>query len=195
MCSRFQLNSTREELARLFDIVDLPEPFPTGVLHHSDPALVILPGRYGAIQRFGIPAPWDARKPLINARAETVAEKVTFQPLLERRCLVPATAYFEWREVNGRKLRNRIRLGERPFVFAAVADDAHFAVLTCAPAASIAHIHDRMPVILDGAAAARWLDPALRFDAVADLLRAAPDDAISAEEEASAPPRQGELFS
>ena len=65
-------------------------------------------GPVGRLLGWGLGVDWTA-KPLINARAETLAEKRTFRPLLERRCLVPATAYFEWRKDGKARHKNRIR--------------------------------------------------------------------------------------
>ena len=108
---------------------------------------------------WGLPVEWDA-KPLINARAETLAEKKTFQPLLDARCLVPATAYFEWRKASAGKLKNRIAPSDGGlFAFAGLMDGRRFTIITCRPAPEIAHIHGRMPVILDRRAEPKWIDP------------------------------------
>ena len=90
-----------------FDL-DTPPPVPnTDDMRPTDQALII-DGTGPRLMRWGLTVTWD-KKPLINARAETLAEKPTFRPLLEQRCLVPMTAYLEWRKADdGSKRKNRI---------------------------------------------------------------------------------------
>ena len=107
----------------------------------------------------------------INARAETVAEKPTYrQAFRRRRCLIPADGFYEWQSIGK---------GKQPYGIAP-ADGAPFAlaglwerwerdgqvlesctILVTQANALLAPLHDRMPVILDPADEARWLDPAL----------------------------------
>lgn len=76
------------------------------------------------------------------------------------------------------------------FSFAALFDGGYFTIITCTPAPSIAHVHDRMPLILPREAEARWLSDA-PFSEVADLLHPY-DGPIAAVEEA--PSDSGCLF-
>lgn len=89
----------------------------------------------------------------INARAETVAEKPTFRDAFRhRRCLVPASGYLEWRRQHGKKTKDRFRLfredGEKLMMAGIFTENGEFAVVTQAPNAVVASIHDRMPVIV-----------------------------------------------
>ncbi len=109
---------------------------------------------------------------LINARAETLAQKPSFREAFQRRrCLIPADGFYEWRGAKGRReaVRFRLRSGE-PFGFAGLyetwASAAGETLRTCTivttePNALVAPVHDRMPVILSGEAIALWLDPDL----------------------------------
>jgi putative SOS response-associated peptidase YedK len=171
---------------------DIKHAFHRGEVRPTDRAPVVLPDGGTALLAWGLRVSWQAQ-PVINARAETVAQKPTFKPLLNRRCLVPAGAYFEWRK-NGRdKIKTRIHGADgTPLFFAGLTDGEGFTILTCAPAPAIAHIHDRMPVILDRAARAPWLDPTRPFAAVKHLL-APYAGKLSFEEPAPAKPRQGQL--
>jgi putative SOS response-associated peptidase YedK len=56
------------------------------------------------------------------------------------------------------------------FALAGLLDGDRFVVVTCAPSASVAHVHDRMPVVLPADAEAAWIDPAVAFDQVASAL-------------------------
>ena len=137
--------------------------------------------------------------PLINARAETVDEKSTFRHALRRRrCLIPADGFFEWQQSPGVTSRGKKqpylihRRDDGPLAFAGLWDSwiskgsmrmtgadgkreplriESCTILTTAANATLAPLHDRMPVILLPSDYERWLDPAVREpEAVADLL-------------------------
>lgn len=122
-------------------------------------------------QNWGLLPPWadgptDGPRP-INARAETVAEKPTFRDALaERRCLVLADGFYEWRGERGHKQPYRIHLaGDEPFAFAglwnrweASGDSLETVTIVTTEANDVvAPIHHRMPVILERDAEREWL--------------------------------------
>jgi len=193
MCSRFELSSSPRDLARRFSLDDLPSAFTTGEIRPTNGALIVnFSG--AATKNWGLSVDWD-KKPIINARAETLDRKPTFQPLLENRCLVPATAYFEWRRDGTARFKNRIAAGDGAlFCFAGLTDGERFTVITRAPLPSVAHIHNRMPVILPAAIQAEWIEPAAGFGDVAHLLGNDMDVSLIAGEDTPPPPRQGDLF-
>lgn len=108
---------------------------------------------------------------LINARAETLAEKPSFRrSFRERRCLILADAFYEWAAEPGRRGRTpiciRLRSGE-PFAFAGLWDEWRSpegdlirtcAIVTTTPNEMMARFHHRMPVILPRESRAAWLD-------------------------------------
>lgn len=124
---------------------------------------------------------------MINARAETAAEKPSFRGAMRhRRCLVPASGFYEWTGERGSKQPHLIRLKDRDlFAFAGVweawlgADGSEIetmVILTTGANADMAQIHDRMPVILDERDFGRWLDcRSGRTEDVLDLVRPFPD--------------------
>ena len=210
MCSRYELNASPRDLVDRFDLFDSPDVAPRGSRGRPPhlysggtppvaPRAEIRPTNLAPVidgahrlwmAQWGLAVSWDT-KPLINARAETLERKKSFRPLLASRCLVPATAYFEWRRDGSRRLKNRIAPADGGlFAFAGLTDGERFTIVTCAPAAPIAHIHDRMPVILEADGEAAWLDGARPFADVKPLL--APfAAALAASEQA---PRQPDLF-
>lgn len=197
MCSRFEMKAPAGDLARRFGL-GAPPPVPNqGEIRPTDQALVIDArngGPGGRLLSWGLSVEWSAR-PLINARAETIGEKKTFQPLLDNRCLVPATAYFEWRKSGGAKLKNRIAPADGGVLaFAGLSDGERFTVITCPPASGIAHIHDRMPAILARAAEERWIDPGLSFTEVRGLLVPFETEPLEAKEETPATTPKKDLF-
>lgn len=194
MCSRYEMDAEPEQVARRFGLeLALPPLAPGSEVRPTDRALVIAGGRQPLVLGWGLPASWDG-KPLINARAETLEERKTFRPLLAKRCLVPASAYFEWRRQDGRKLKNRIAPGDsRLWAFAGLTDGTFFTIITCPPAPAIAHVHGRMPVILERRAENAWIDASKPFAQVAPLLVPYSADEFNVEEDtAQAPP--GPLF-
>ncbi len=113
----------------------------------------------------------DRARPIINARAETLARRPAFRGLLsKRRCLVPADGFYEWRREG--RLRSPMRFtlrGGGPFAFAGLWDRwlqpdgtplYSFTIVTTSPNSLLEPVHNRMPVILRPEDEARWLDPA-----------------------------------
>lgn len=189
MCSRYELNASAAEVAARFALTVPPPPPNRAEVRPTDFALVIGPGRQGRLARWGLEVPWDKR-PLINARAETLARRPAFKHLLGNRVLIPASRWFEWRhQPGGGKTRFTLfPAGGGPFAFAGLLDGDRFTMVTCAPCPAIAHVHDRMPVVLAEEAEAAWLDPDAPFDP--GLLRPFAGE-VAAEAEA---PDQPSLF-
>lgn len=110
---------------------------------------------------------YDQKSLLINARAETVLQKATFRgPVLEKRCLLPASYYFEWKkdEETNRKIKHIMRDTQFSVLYMAgiyrmEADDSvpRYVILTRNASKQVSHIHHRMPVILDSKEQEAWL--------------------------------------
>ena len=135
----------------------------------------------------------DPRPAPINARAETVATMGLFREAFRRRrCLVVADGFYEWRKDGPRKTPHFIHLRSgRPFGFAGIWSFDHAAVgtrvatcaiVTCAPNALLAPIHNRMPVILPAVARERWLDPHADEGELRALLAPLPAEEMDAYE-------------
>jgi putative SOS response-associated peptidase YedK len=124
---------------------------------------------------------------LINARAETVAEKPTFrQAFKQRRCIIPADGFYEWRRTGGRKQPFFFRMrDESPFGFASLWERWEgegevinsCTILTTEANEVLRTVHDRMPVILHLKDYELWLngDPR-RLNLTKDLLRPYPEE-------------------
>ncbi|MFH1603887.1 MAG: SOS response-associated peptidase [Pseudomonadota bacterium] len=127
----------------------------------------------------------------INARGETVAVKPAFRSAFrQRRCLVPATGFYEWKVLPSGKQPYLIRLksGEL-FSFAGLwetwagpeGEVRSFAIITTAPNQLMARIHDRMPAIIAREQYVRWLDPLLRDPAeIQPMIARYPAEAMQA---------------
>jgi len=199
MCGRYSLTSSLQELAERFEFDSEPEGFvPRYNVAPTQQVLTVIGGenRRAGFMRWGLIPSWSkdgpSSRPLINARAETVAEKPAFRgSLKKRRCLVLADGFYEWQKVGDAKHPMRIvmRSGE-PFAFAALwsnwTDPEGNRIPSCAIITTGANdllkpIHHRMPVILPQEAEDIWLDTALDDnDALTQLLEPYPDDALEA---------------
>lgn len=186
MCGRYALHAHPQVIALQFGLAAAPESRPR---YNIAPAseLLVVRAADGAAQaahlRWGLVPRW-AKDPAIgarlsNARAETVAEKPSFREAFRRRrCLVPASGFYEWKAEAGRKQPYYVypARGEL-FAFAALWEAWHgpegvlesCAILTTDANAVMQTIHDRMPVIIAQRDYSRWLDCAPGRE-VRDLL-------------------------
>lgn len=146
----------------------------SGEIFPSDVAPVIANGRDQAPGAF--PMRWGFPRPggglVINARSETAALKPMFRESARvRRCLIPATNYFEWARRENNKVKYAIRPDGAEFLYMGglyilppETRPALFVILTRPVAESIAFIHDRMPVIVPQGKLNAWLSPQVSFE-------------------------------
>ncbi|HLS55932.1 MAG TPA: SOS response-associated peptidase [Zeimonas sp.] len=198
MCGRYVLYGPGEALIEGFSLVDLPPFSPRYNIAPSSTILVVReePGRRRVAEpmRWGLVPHW-ARDPSIgtrlnNARSETVAEKPAFRQALRRsRCVVPANGFYEWQApaggARGRKQPYYIHGSDGGLIAMAGLYErwqgpegtiATCCIVTTAANATMAAIHDRMPVLLDREGQSAWLDPAQRDPrALVPLMRPCPD--------------------
>jgi len=147
-------------------------------------------GREAVLLRWGLIPYWAKDEKFgyhtINARAETVDRKPAFRSAFKRRrCLIPATGFYEWKKLNRHKQPYHIRVKDRElFAFAGLWEHWRSpegkAIESCTIIVTDANevlksIHDRMPVILDPGDYDTWLDPDNRdVDRLRSLLRPYP---------------------
>lgn len=177
MCGRFAITLPPEAMAQLFEALpanDLP-PVPNYNVCPTDPVHVVRLGEGGrrlVAMRWGLVPRWYKTPTdgplLINARADTIAEKPAFREAVrERRCMVPASGFYEW-TVTAEKARLPwyIRRADGgPLLLAGIWQDwerdgerlATCAIVTCDAEGPMGEIHHRMPVILDPADLGLWL--------------------------------------
>lgn len=181
MCGRFTARLGTPDLAALFHAAPSGESLSPSynvapgqlvpVVIVEDGVRVLLSMRWGLIPSWAKDPAIGNR--LINARAETVAEKPSFRRALrERRCLILSDGFYEWKVAGGRKTPYHVTLGDRDvFAFAGLwerwvspeGDELRTcAIVTTAANAFMRAIHERMPVILASGDEARWLDPAVK---------------------------------
>lgn len=181
MCGRYSLFADYSSLLERFDIeevsIDESEYTPSYNIAPTHQVLAVVndgtKNRLGML-RWGLIPPWAKDEKIgskmINARAETAAEKPSFRNAFKKkRCLIIADSFYEWRRTDDQKTPMRIKLksGE-PFAFAGLWESwkspegkiiSTCSILTTKPNDLMATIHDRMPVVLSKDAEKVWLDP------------------------------------
>ena len=194
MCGRFAVTLPQDAMAQLFearpanDLPNIPNfnVCPTNavhVVHNQGEGRDLVSMRWGFIPHW-YKSPTDGPL-LINARSETIAEKPAFRAACrERRCLIPATGFYEWtKDDEGKRLPWYIHPSdEQPLVFAGVWQDWEregerhrtCAIVTCKANPTMSQIHARMPVVLTPDQWALWLGE--NGHGAARLMTAAPDD-------------------
>ena len=199
MCGRFTSLLSPELLAAIYDVPAPPELAHRYNIAPSQPVLVVRQDVSG--QRELVPVNWGlipswAKDPnighsLINARAETVAEKPSFRTAFRRwRCVIPASGFYEWVRVGESKQPWYIKgCEDRPLSLAGLwehwqSPDGSVietcAIITTTANQLMAPIHDRMPVILPLESIASWLEPNTRPDEVSNLLRPCASEVLAA---------------
>ena len=197
MCGRFAITLPDDAMAQLFDAVpanDLPQipnynVCPTNTVHtvtSDDGHRRLRPMRWGFLPHW---YKTTSDGPLlINARAETIAEKPAFRAACrERRCLIPASGFYEWtKDEAGNRLPWFIHpVDDDIIAFAGVwqdwerGDEAYTtcAIVTTEANAPMSRIHHRMPVVLARDDWAKWLGEDGK--GAATLMIPAPDDALA----------------
>jgi putative SOS response-associated peptidase YedK len=199
MCGRYVLAEINALAARFGVADDVPPSVaprynvaPTQmmpvVVKHSPNQLVLM--------RWGLVPSWaregKTEQALINARAETLAQKRTFRQLLaSQRCLVPASGFYEWKQTGAGKVPYYVALKDEPlFGFAGLYDRwtddqgteiLSYTIITTAPNDLMASIHNRMPAILSRDEEEFWLNPdETEAGRLLPLLRPYPADKMKA---------------
>lgn len=190
MCGRFALAATGEEVAEHYQLPEVPFVVPRYNIAPTQPVAAVRMDRSGDREftffQWGLIPSW-AKDPamgsrMINARAETAAEKPAFRAAFKRRrCLLPATGFFEWQKVGGRKQPMYIHeMGGGIVSLAGLweiwqsPDGGELetcTILTTTPNGLMEPIHDRMPVILHPLDYDMWLAPDTPVDQLHHLLR------------------------
>lgn len=204
MCGRYAITTAPEAIRRLFAYLEQPNFPPRYNIAPTQPVPIVrmVEGRRQlALVRWGLIPAWvkDPRAfaLLINARGESVLEKPAFRNAMKRRrCLFPADGFYEWKREGEKKRPYFVRLKSgRPMAFAGLWESwmgpngeemETAAIVTTTASRSIAHIHDRMPVIVPPEAFDFWLDPNVDGETAAAMIQPARDALIEAYEVSSA---------
>lgn len=180
MCGRFTLTADPADLQEAFEWVNFGNAIltPRYNIAPTQPIAVVANKGKNMLDFFtwGL-VPFWAKDPsfgsrMINARAETLAEKPSFKNAFRRRrCLILADGFYEWQKIPGEKVKipTYIHLKDRkPFAFAGLWEEWNSSdgsqilsatIITTKPNELVKHIHNRMPVILPESVFEQWLAP------------------------------------
>jgi putative SOS response-associated peptidase YedK len=196
VCGRFGLFVTPEVLEEYFSLTDFAANLEFAARYNLTPGQAVAVvrehdgrRRIDALQ-WGLVPFWakDASigRKLVNARLDSVAVKPAFREAwTRRRCLIPASGFYEWSEpIGGRKRPHFIRPGDEPLLALAglwerwrtpTGEKLETCVIVTTDAnAQLAKVHDRMPLLIPRDAHALWLDPRSSVDDVARLVERTP---------------------
>ena len=189
MCGRYSLTTPVDGIRKLFGFDQIPNLPARYNIAPTQAVLIVRPAsaradfqaarlpepggpRSAVLVRWGLIPSWAKEASIgsrmINARADTVAEKPSFRtPFRRRRCLIPADSFYEWKTVNGKKQAHRISFQDQDvFAFAGLWEDWQgpdgsevetCTIITTDAAPQISQIHHRMPVILDPQNFETWI--------------------------------------
>lgn len=204
MCGRYAITTAPEAIRALFGYPEQPNFPPRYNVAPTQPVPIVRMAegkRQLALVRWGLIPAWvkDPRgfTLLINARGESVLEKPAFRNAMKRRrCLFPADGFFEWKRDGEKKQPYFVRLkAGGPMAFAGLweswmgpngEEQETAAIVTTTASRSIAHIHDRMPVIVPPDAFDFWLDPKVDAQTAAAVIQPARDALIESYQVSSA---------
>lgn len=178
MCGRFTSLLSPELLAVIYQIFPPENMTPRYNISPTQQVLTIREASDGSrllsTTRWGLVPHWakdlSIGNKMINARCETVHEKASFrQAIRNRRCIVPASGFYEWAATPDGKIPYYITTRDgSPFSFAGIWESwkntdgqelETFSILTTSANSLMSSIHDRMPVMLHPTDFDRWLDP------------------------------------
>ncbi len=175
MCGRYMLHSDIEEILQYYGIIKgwgpyswASEVFPS----HKVPIVVNSRDRELVPMKWGFPSPYG-KGLIINSRGETVDSKPMFRRAFrQKRCIVPANAFFEWSRAGRDKTKYQFRVKQSSlFSLAGIYEDFQdqdgipytaFSILTIHPNSLVSLVHDRMPVILSRRQEEIWLNNAVQ---------------------------------
>jgi len=169
MCGRYSQSSDSKTLQKRFSLKAAPaelRPRYNLAPGQMAPVIAYKNGNRMGFFKWGLTPKW-AKDPsmgfrMINARAETIAEKPAYKkPFQSQRCLVPADGFYEWKKSGTKgKTPYRFTLSDQGvFAFAGLWDNSTFTIVTTKANELVSPVHDRMPVILPKSLEAAWLDP------------------------------------
>lgn len=171
MCGRYQYSIEEAELKEIVraaeeNLKDKTE-IKTGEIYPTNRVAILMPGEQPAPQAviWGYPNSWN-KGITINARSETAFEKKMFaKSMRERRCIIPASGFFEWHETERGRDKDKYLFTSpvnNVIYMAGLYNDfegeRRFVILTKEANSSVDEIHNRMPVILTKDKILSWLN-------------------------------------
>ena len=200
MCGRYTRHYSWREVRDFLDLrfpaaLDLRASYNVAPTQHAPIVRIGPHGREMVMARWGLVPPWakdtSIGSRLINARAETAAEKPSFRSAFaQRRCVVPVSGFYEWQKRDGGSKQPHYihRADGQPILLAGLWERwdkgaepmETFTILTTVPNARMEELHDRMPAVLEPEEVAGWLNPDTEQVKVEGFLGPAPGGVLEA---------------
>ncbi|HEY8363396.1 MAG TPA: SOS response-associated peptidase [Tissierellaceae bacterium] len=173
MCGRFSLDASIDVIIERYKAKNTVEFLPKEEIFPTNVAPVVINNGNNEIRMMKWGFVFDFTKnPLINARAESVDIKHSFKySFLNKRCIIPVTGFYEWENVDGKKIKRKIFIQEDIFSLAGLYNTFRdkdgnpyeaFTIITTEANEDMKKIHQRMPVILPKDVEGLWLDTSFR---------------------------------
>lgn len=180
MCGRYYMDIDDKEIKKIADEAEknIYQDYSTGEIFPSNVTTILVSGQKSPrpiLAKWGFPK-WDGKGIIINARLESAGEKQMFKNLVvSGRCIVPASAYFEWKKEEASKTKYIIHRDNSILYMAGLytivqhdqkqlslfdvgSTDIYYTIITRDASPSVAFIHNRMPLIFDSNGAKDYLN-------------------------------------
>lgn len=179
MCGRYYIDIDNNEIKKLLEEAqkNIYENYKTGEIFPTNIAPIYIEDNNKikpVLAKWGFPK-WDGKGVIINARTESIKEKQMFKKMfINKRCIVPASYYFEWKKEDYSKEKYKINNPDSNIYMAGLYKvhtnkdnkqlslfesnmDIFYTIITRSANASVAHIHKRMPLIFNRNEMHEWL--------------------------------------
>lgn len=206
MCTAFEIapDASRHEAPAVADFLRALAALPARLIRPTLEAPVLLPDGAGTTMSWGFRREFASkqkgrptiRRTIVNSREDKLGGPVWREAFRERRCLIPATSYFEWTDDGGRAVPLRFQRPDFRWLWiAGIWEESPihgrcFSMITTDPTATIATVHDRMPAVLPE----HLLLPYLRGEVDRFGPSEVPLSFSTTPNFLKPPPAQGELF-
>lgn len=198
MCGRFSLTAPAKQIESLFKVVFPDELEPRFNIAPTQAVMAIRLDKFGenraTMLRWGLIPFWAKDESIgnrcFNARGESAETKPSFrEPMTRRRCLIPASGFFEWTKVGKARQPTYIHFVDNLGAFAGVWDlwkgpdgppTVSCSIITTTPNKMVENLHDRMPVVVSPKDYASWLNPSTSMEHIRPLIRPVPEDIFEA---------------
>jgi putative SOS response-associated peptidase YedK len=198
MCGRFNFLASPQEVTDTFRLTVAPPPLPPRYNVAPTQKVAVVAEQVGTgarklgFVRWGLVPAWSngpAGPPLVNARSETADRLPSFRDCFaHKRCLIPASGFYEWAAVGGKKMPHLFRPADgRLMAFAGLWEiwgdgpdrEVSCCILTTTANDTVRPFHDRMPVVLTPDHFGEWFDTDATVDRLKELLVPAPTDRLT----------------
>lgn len=188
------LDSDIEDILRQYRIIKSEtDEYKKGDFYPSQYAPIIVKNKGNLLKsaKWGFPF-HGSKKLVINARAESLADKQMFKSsFFSARCVIPANLFYEWKEENRKKVKHEIYLKDKSImslggIFKLISDEKgnkelSFVIITTEANGYMKDIHSRMPLMIDDKAVDYWLDNSTSMNTIYEIIKSSVSHELNVE--------------